>query len=43
MAGSSGVCWPGAGGHSGCNSGGSSGALVLLLGLGAMLITRKRR
>jgi hypothetical protein len=43
-----GVCWPGGGdngGNSGgCNAGGGSGAPVLLgLGLGAMLITRRRR
>jgi hypothetical protein len=43
-----GVCWPGGsdngGGSGGCNAGGGSGAPLLLgLGLGAALITRRRR
>jgi len=43
-----GVCWPGGGdnggGSGGCNVGGGSGAPILLgLGLGAALITRRRR
>jgi hypothetical protein len=40
----SGVCWPSSGGGGGCNTGDrSGGTLVLLLGLFAMLVTRKRR
>jgi hypothetical protein len=39
-----GVCWPGAdNGGGGCNTGGSSGAVLCGLGFGAMLITRRRR
>jgi hypothetical protein len=48
--GNGGVCWPGGnnnnggGGSGGCDAGGSAGAPMLLgLGLGAMLITRRRR
>jgi hypothetical protein len=53
VGGGAGVCWPGGGGggnnngdgsSGGCNAGGSSSAPLLLgLGLGAMLITRRRR
>ncbi len=46
-AGTGGVCWPGAdsGGSGGCSTGGgSSSALMLIgLGLGAVLLTRKRK
>ena len=42
---SQGVCWPGAdnGGGGGCNTTDHGGALAFGLGLGAMLITRRRR
>ncbi len=42
---SGGVCWPGAddGGGGGCNTGGNSGAVLMGLGIGAALVTRKRR
>jgi uncharacterized protein (TIGR03382 family) len=52
VGGGNGVCWPGGGGGNnngngssgGCNTSGSSGSTALLgLGLGAMLITRRRR
>lgn len=52
VGGGNGVCWPGGGGGNnngggssgGCNAGGAGGAPMLLgLGLGAMLITRRRR
>jgi MYXO-CTERM domain-containing protein len=45
-AGDQGVCWPGAdsgGGTGGCNSAGNHGAPLLLLGLGAMFLIRRRR
>jgi hypothetical protein len=43
-SGNSGVCWPGDnGGGGGCNTNGEGGAFVLALGLGALLITRRRR
>lgn len=40
-----GVCWPGAnnGGGGGCNTSGNGGVVLLGLGLGAALITRRRR
>jgi MYXO-CTERM domain-containing protein len=39
-----GVCWPNGDDGGGCSSGkGESGALVLMLGLAAMFVTRKRR
>lgn len=50
--GGAGVCWPGGGGGNndngngssgGCSAGGSSGSVLFGLGLGAMLITRRRR
>ncbi|MBL0220697.1 MAG: hypothetical protein IPQ07_43370 [Myxococcales bacterium] len=42
---SGGVCWPGAGGGGGgCNTGTDNGGAIFLgLGLGALLITRKKR
>jgi uncharacterized protein (TIGR03382 family) len=51
VGGGNGVCWPGGGNNNngngssgGCNTSGSSGSTALLgLGLGAMLITRRRR
>ena len=43
-AGGGGVCWPGAGDGGGCSAGsGSAEAGFLSLGLGALLITRRRR
>ncbi|MDB4954324.1 MAG: Flagellar hook-length control protein FliK [Myxococcales bacterium] len=46
-AGTGGVCWPGAGGggggSGGCNTGDQSGMILLGLGFGALLITRRRR
>jgi len=42
--GGAGVCWPGeTGGHGGCNTSGNSGASLLLLGLGALLVSRRKR
>jgi MYXO-CTERM domain-containing protein len=44
--GDQGVCWPGAdngGGTGGCNSAGNQTAPLLLLGLGAIFLTRRRR
>ncbi len=42
--GGNGVCWPGAdNGSGGCNTNGSNGAVALVLGLGVVLITRKRK
>lgn len=42
--GASGVCWPGAGDGGGCSAGGDGGGFALLgLGLGALLVTRRRR
>jgi uncharacterized protein (TIGR03382 family) len=41
--GTDGVCWPGADGGGGCASNGSNGAVLMLLGLGAVLITRRRK
>ncbi len=42
--GGAGVCWPGGDDSGGCaSSKGGSGALVLLLGMAAMFVTRKRR
>jgi hypothetical protein len=39
-----GVCWPGAdSGGGGCNSSGEGGALALVFGIGAVMITRRRR
>ena len=41
-----GVCWPGAdngGGGGGCNTNGNDGAIVLVVGLGVVLITRRRK
>ncbi|MEO7097439.1 MAG: MYXO-CTERM sorting domain-containing protein, partial [Polyangiales bacterium] len=46
VAGTTGVCWPGAdgGGGGGCNSGNESGgAALMVFSLGALLITRRRR
>ena len=45
VAGTGGVCWPGAGGGGGCNTSNDSGAGLSFfgLGLGALLITRRRR
>jgi uncharacterized protein (TIGR03382 family) len=41
--GGAGVCWPGeTGGTGGCNTSGNGGASLLLLGLGAMLVARRR-
>ena len=47
-AGTSGVCWPGAdsgGGGGGCSTGGNGSSTLMLvgLGLGAVLLTRKRK
>ncbi len=42
-AGTGGVCWPGAGGGGGCSSSGANGGVIFLgLGLGALLISRRR-
>jgi MYXO-CTERM domain-containing protein len=42
--GGAGVCWPNGDDGGGCSSSkGSSGAFVLLIGLAAMFVTRKRR
>jgi hypothetical protein len=42
--GAGGVCWPGAdSGGGGCNTHSENGALVLVVGLGVVLITRRRR
>ncbi|NVB78759.1 MAG: Ig-like domain-containing protein [Kofleriaceae bacterium] len=41
--GASGVCWPSNGDGGGCSTSGNHGASLLVLGLGAILITRKRR
>ena len=43
-AGGGGVCWPGVDDGGGCNVGGDAGGLALLgIGLGAMLVARRRR
>jgi MYXO-CTERM domain-containing protein len=43
-SGASGVCWPGGGGDGGCNTSSDSGGVAFLgIGLGALLITRRRR
>ncbi len=43
-SGGTGVCWPSDGEGGGCSTNGSTGApLLLAFGIGAMLITRKRR
>ncbi|MFN0249294.1 MAG: Ig-like domain-containing protein [Kofleriaceae bacterium] len=43
-AGTGGVCWPGAGDGGGCSSTDANGGVIFLgLGLGALLITRRRR
>lgn len=41
--GTGGVCWPSNGDGGGCSTNGDHGALLLAFGIGAMLITRKRR
>lgn len=44
VAGSGGVCWPGAGDGGGCNAGSNgAGVSFLGLGLGALIVTRRRR
>ena len=44
QAGTGGVCWPGAGDGGGCSSSDPSGGVMFLgVGLGALLITRRRR
>lgn len=43
-AGTGGVCWPGAGGGGGCSTSDSNDGVIFFgLGLGALLITRRRR
>jgi hypothetical protein len=44
QAGTGGVCWPGAGGGGGCSTGDPTGGVIFLgFGLGALVITRRRR